>query len=159
MTDRLSPQRRSALMARVRDRDTSPERIVRRLLHGVGYRYRLHRKDLPGKPDLVFSGRKKIVFIHGCWWHRHPGCQKASSPKSHVAYWEEKFRRNVERDALAATALAAAGWGILVVWECEVKHLEILRSKLIEFLGNVRTPSTKGPQLSEITCGRTCRHA
>lgn len=121
-------------MSRVRGVDTTPEMAVRRVAHGLGYRFRLHRRDLPGKPDLVFPSRKKIVFVHGCFWHRHPRCSKATMPKSNVAMWEEKFARNVARDEAAEAALTKAGWKVLVVWQCETKDLLMLAKKLKRFL-------------------------
>ena len=134
MVDRLTPERRSALMAKVRGKNTSPEMAVRRLLFGLGYRYRLHVSNLPGRPDIVFPGRRKVIFVHGCFWHRHPGCPKASTPKSRVEYWEEKFSRNVERDREAVRKLNAEGWDVLIVWECETKRAEVLKRMLVEFL-------------------------
>lgn len=134
MVDRLTPERRSALMAKVRGKNTSPEMAVRRLLFGLGYRYRLHVSKLPGRPDIVFPGRRKVIFVHGCFWHRHPGCPKASTPKSRVEYWEEKFSRNVERDREAVRKLNAEGWDVLIVWECETKRAEALKRMLVEFL-------------------------
>lgn len=113
-------------MSRVRGRDTGPEMRVRRAAHAKGLRYRLHRGDLPGRPDMVFPKRRIAVFVHGCFWHRHPGCAKASTPKSNVAFWEEKFTRNVERDRRAYGALEADGWTVLTVWECETKDPERL---------------------------------
>lgn len=135
MVDRLTPERRSALMANVRSKNTSPEIRVRKAAHALGYRFRLHRKDLPGHPDLVFPGRKKIVFVHGCFWHRHPGCNKATTPKSHVKYWKDKFRKNVARDKATEKALRELGWDVLVIWECQTKHVEELSEKLSVFLG------------------------
>jgi DNA mismatch endonuclease (patch repair protein) len=133
-------------MSRVRSKDTTPEYKLRRLLHALGYRFRLHRKDLPGRPDLVFPGRRKVVFIHGCWWHRHPGCRKAGDPKSNLRYWEQKFRRNVERDAWAAETLKTAGWQVLIVWECELKNLERLQPELTLFLDT----ANEGPRMTEL---------
>ena len=121
-------------MSRVRGIDTSPEMAVRRAAHRLGFRFRLHRRDLPGKPDLVFPRLKKIVFVHGCFWHRHPGCRKATMPKSNVAMWKEKFARNVARDEAAETALKKAGWKVLVVWQCETKDERLLESRLKRFL-------------------------
>ena len=134
MVDKLSPERRSALMSKVRGKDTSPEMRVRRLAHSLGYRYRLHKRSLPGRPDLVFASKRKVIFVHGCFWHRHPGCRKASMPKSRVEYWREKFDRNVERDGAAIAELQRLGWDVLVVWECETKDEGLLRTKLIDFL-------------------------
>lgn len=133
--DRLTPERRSLLMSHVRGKDTTPEMIVRRLAHALGYRYRLHGRKLPGRPDLVFGPRCKVIFVHGCFWHRHEGCRKATAPKSRVEFWEDKFARNVERDARNLRDLDAAGWRSLIVWECETKDPEALRAKLVGFLG------------------------
>ncbi|MER9655241.1 very short patch repair endonuclease [Mesorhizobium sp. M0152] len=121
-------------MSRIRGKDTTPELIVRRLLHRLGYRYRLHHPRMPGKPDLVLKSRRKIVFIHGCFWHRHAGCRKATSPKSNQSFWQEKFEKNVARDEIARLTLEAQGWDVLVVWQCETKDLEILERSLITFL-------------------------
>ncbi|WP_083861283.1 very short patch repair endonuclease [Microvirga lotononidis] len=126
---------RSALMARVKGRDTKPELIVRRVAHALGHRFRLHRRDLPGTPDMVFPRLKKVIFVHGCFWHRHPGCSKASSPKTRAAFWQSKFDANVERDARSIRELRRAGWDVEVVWECETKDVDALESKLRRFLG------------------------
>jgi DNA mismatch endonuclease (patch repair protein) len=122
-------------MRRIRSKDTGPEMAVRRLVHRLGYRYRLHRKDIPGKPDLVFPGRRKVIFIHGCFWHQHPGCREGRLPKSNLAYWLPKLKRNTERDEAALAQLAASGWDVLVLWECETKSLEATRKVLLDFLG------------------------
>jgi DNA mismatch endonuclease (patch repair protein) len=108
-------------MARVRQRDSSPEMIVRRALHRRGFRYRLHVKDLPGSPDIVFPSRKLAVFVHGCFWHRHLGCRAATDPKTRQEFWRAKFDRNVERDADVISRLEKMGWRTRVVWECEAK--------------------------------------
>ena len=134
MVDRLSAERRSWLMARVRSKNTSPEMAVRRIAHALGYRYRVHRRDLPGCPDLVFSSRKAVVFVHGCFWHRHPGCSKASMPKSRVSFWTEKFQRNVVRDQENLTALENAGWRVLIIWECQTRDSEAIGKRLVAFL-------------------------
>ena len=122
-------------MSRVGSKDTKPEMTVRRTAHALGYRYRLHAKDLPGSPDLVFRSRKKAVFVHGCYWHRHPGCKRASTPSTRREYWQAKFDRNVARDAAAEAALREAGWDVLVVWECETKDPDALADRLRRFLG------------------------
>ncbi len=121
-------------MSRIRGRDTQPEMIVRRLLHREGYRYRLHRRDLPGKPDLVFPSRRRIVFVHGCFWHRHDCAAGQVRPKTNASFWVEKIRRNVERDRLTRDALKGQGWGVLVVWECEMKDRKVLGDRLRTFL-------------------------
>lgn len=122
------------IMSAVRGRDTKPEMVVRRLLHSMNYRYRLHQSDLPGRPDIVFSGRRKVVFVHGCFWHRHPGCSKATRPKKRANFWTEKFEKNVERDREAEDRLEQMSWSSLVVWECETRSLESLAAKLRDFL-------------------------
>ena len=121
-------------MSRVRGSDTAPELQVRKLLHAMGYRYRLHRKDLPGTPDIVFISRKKVIFVHGCFWHRHKGCVKTTTPKTRRDFWLKKFAANQERDQRKLSELAASGWASLVVWECETKVPETLRAKLREYL-------------------------
>ena len=131
---------RSENMRRIRSKDTAPEMTVRRLVHGLGYRYRLHQKDIPGKPDLVFSGRRKAIFIHGCFWHQHSTCKEGRPPKSNANYWLPKLARNVERDKAALTQLVATGWDALVIWECETKNDEAMRQVLLDFLG---PPSSK----------------
>lgn len=118
--DRLTTGARSALMARIRGKDTTPERRVRSLLHGMGYRFRLHARDLPGTPDVVLRPRRKAVFVHGCFWHRHAGCAGATVPRTRPEFWSDKFGRNVRRDARARRALNRAGWSVCVVWECQV---------------------------------------
>ncbi|MDS4031813.1 MAG: DNA mismatch endonuclease Vsr [Candidatus Contendobacter sp.] len=132
--DILAPEQRSSLMSRIRNKDTGPEMKVRRLAHALGFRFRLHRRDLPGSPDLVFPSHRKIVFVHGCYWHRHEGCRYAYSPKSNTKFWQSKFEANVTRDQRVASALETLGWDILVVWECETQNADILRLRLTEFL-------------------------
>lgn len=131
-------------MAAVRGRNTKPEMIVRRLLFSLGYRFRLHRKDLPGRPDIVFAGRRKAIFVHGCFWHRHVGCSKATTPKTRADFWNTKFDQNVERDHRVEKALADIGWSSLVVWECETRTPEPLASKLRAFLGAPRVVAAAG---------------
>jgi DNA mismatch endonuclease (patch repair protein) len=120
MVDRLSRQRRSWNMSRIRGRDTKPEVAVRSLFHRAGFRFRLHRKDLPGRPDVVLAKWGVAVFVHGCFWHRHPGCRFAYTPKSNRAFWSRKFIDNMERDKQNQRALRKSGWKVLVVWECQV---------------------------------------
>lgn len=126
---------RSALMARVGRRHTRPEMAVRRLLFARGYRYRLHAGDLPGRPDIVFRKRKKVIFVHGCFWHRHEGCSKATVPKTRRTFWLKKFRENRDRDARNESALTALGWMVLTVWECETVDESELSARLLAFLG------------------------
>ena len=120
MPDQFSPAERSRVMRAVKSGDTTPELIVRRLIHALGYRYRLHGSDLPGKPDIVLPRLGKAVFVHGCFWHRCPRCNLAN-PKAHSEFWERKFALNVERDARKRAQLEAAGWLVLEVWECDVR--------------------------------------
>ena len=133
--DRLTPEARSALMARIRGRDTSPELALRRLLHGLGYRFRCHRADLPGTPDVVLPGRGKVLFLHGCFWHRHPGCRHATTPRTRPEFWRLKFERNLARDRRARRALNRAGWSVGVVWECALRDEARLARRLLRFLG------------------------
>lgn len=134
--DILAPEQRSRLMSRIRGKNTGPELKVRQLVYALGVRFRLHRRDLPGSPDLVFASRRKVIFVHGCYWHRHFGCRYAYSPKSNVEFWQSKFAANVARDRLAVTALEETGWQVLVVWECETQNVEALRTRLADFLKN-----------------------
>jgi len=133
--DKLSPERRSANMARIRSQNTSPELTLRKLIHGLGYRFRLHRNDLPGKPDLVFPSRKKVIFVHGCFWHQHSECRDGRVPGSRLEYWGPKLRRNQERDALAQSSLKVQGWRCLAVWECELKDFTAALKRVKRFLG------------------------
>ncbi|MCR2832147.1 very short patch repair endonuclease [Xanthomonas euvesicatoria pv. eucalypti] len=134
MVDSVSPARRSEIMGRVRSRDTVPEMLVRRLTHALGYRYRLHGKDLPGKPDLVFRSRRKVIFVHGCFWHRHPGCALARLPKSREDFWLPKLEANRQRDLKTENALQVKGWTVLTIWECELGDIDKLKNKIKEFL-------------------------
>ncbi|MDJ0449265.1 very short patch repair endonuclease [Methylocystis sp. JR02] len=129
----VTPERRQ-LMARVRGKDTKPELRVRRVAHAMGYRFRLHRRNLPGSPDLVFPRLRKVVFVHGCFWHRHEGCPKSTTPKARAVYWQNKFRENVTRDKRSVLDLQALGWRVLIIWECETNDDEFLRSRLSNFL-------------------------
>ena len=132
MADVFSKEKRSWVMRRVKGQNTKPELYIRSKLHRRGYRFRLHRKDLPGKPDIVLPGRKTVVFVHGCFWHGHPGCKHADLPASNRAYWEEKIGRNVARDARRRRELEELGWRVLVVWECEHRNEEALERALFE---------------------------
>ena len=130
MTDRISEARRSWNMSRIRGKDTKPEIAVRSMLHRLGYRFRLHRNDLPGRPDIVLPSRKTVILVHGCYWHRHPGCRYAYSPKSRVDFWEKKFAENTARDRRNMDELQSIGWRALVVWECELREPEKLKKRL-----------------------------
>ncbi|MBP0579593.1 DNA mismatch endonuclease Vsr [Labrys sp. LIt4] len=129
---------RSRMMSRIKGKDTRPELAVRRAAHTLGYRFRLHRRDLPGSPDLVFPGRRKVIFVHGCYWHRHPGCRFATTPGSNVEFWTDKFNRNIARDAAAIAALEGQGWRPLVLWECETFDSEVLAARLSAHLESGR---------------------
>lgn len=121
-------------MGRVRSRDTAPEMLVRRLTYALGYRYRLHGKNLPGKPDLVFRSRRKVIFVHGCFWHRHPGCALARLPKSRQEFWLPKLETNRQRDLKAESALQEIGWAVLTIWECELGDTDKVKDRIKEFL-------------------------
>jgi DNA mismatch endonuclease (patch repair protein) len=142
--DTLAPKERSERMSRVRGKDTKPELIVRRLLHGLGYRYRLHARDLPGKPDIVFRGRSKAIYVHGCFWHRHPdpACKLARLPKTRQDFWVPKLEGNRQRDIENQRRLTEMGWEVLVVWECGIGQAKTpdLTDRLRRFL-DAETPS------------------
>lgn len=124
-------------MGNIRSKDTSPELIVRRLAHRMGYRFRLHYTHLAGKPDLVFPSRKKVIFVNGCFWHQHddPSCKISRMPKSRTEYWIPKLNRNTERDKLNQNMLVENGWKVLTIWECETRDMELLSNKITDFLG------------------------
>jgi DNA mismatch endonuclease (patch repair protein) len=134
MVDRLTPERRSWLMSRVISKNTTPELAVRKMVHGLGFRFRLHPSDLAGKPDIVLPKWRSVIFVHGCFWHRHKGCKKATSPKSRVSFWKEKFARNVARDAAVRRKLNRDGWRVLTVWQCELADEPRLLARLKRFL-------------------------
>lgn len=138
MADKLSPEARSAAMGRIRRSDTKPEWIVRRLLHNLGYRFRLQWKAAPGRPDIAFPGRRRIIFVHGCFWHQHEGCRHARVPSTRSEFWAAKFARNKARDARDLVRAQAEGWEALVIWECETEDQEALRDRLTTFLGPTR---------------------
>lgn len=127
--DTISPEKRSWTMAQVKGRDTRPEKIVRSMLHGLGLRFRLQQTTLPGKPDIVLAKHRTALFVHGCFWHRHPGCRRASAPTSNTEFWNAKFERTVARDARNQKLLEEMGWRVLIVWECELKDADALREK------------------------------
>jgi DNA mismatch endonuclease, patch repair protein len=139
VADTLSPEERSARMALVRGKNTRPEVAVRKAMTALGYTYRLHRRDLPGSPDLVLPKFKTVIFVHGCFWHRHPGCDRTRQPKSRRGFWLRKFRENVERDRRGRAALRRAGWATVIVWECQTEDPE----RLIRILSrSIRRSST-----------------
>lgn len=132
MADIVSPQRRSEMMSRIRGRNTAPERMLRSLLHRHGFRFRLHCRDLPGSPDIVLPRYRTVIFVHGCFWHRHTGCKLAYSPKSRQAFWTRKFAENKKRDRRNLRALTSLGWRTIVVWECQLRS-----AQSAEAVGNV----------------------
>ena len=121
-------------MSRIRGKDTTPERAVRSMVHGLGYRFRLHGRDLPGRPDLVLPRLRTVIFVHGCFWHRHARCRYATTPATRRAFWLEKFERNVERDRRTAAALRRLGWSVITVWECQLRRPEKVRVRLERML-------------------------
>lgn len=134
---------RSRIMRSIRKTDTKPELVVRRAVHALGYRFRLHRRDLPGSPDLVLPRHRKVILVHGCFWHQHPGCRSATVPRIRAGYWGPKLARNVARDASVLVDLQALGWNVLVLWECELGHAATLRDRLLAFI-RPRRGSSRG---------------
>lgn len=134
--DTLTPEERSALMRRIRSKDTTPEKIVRKLLSSMGLRYRLHRRDLPGNPDLVLAGRRTVIFVHGCFWHLHSSsrCRLARLPKSRIAFWRLKLDGNRGRDLRNQRRLRRLGWAVFVIWECELANMDRVAAKIRRFL-------------------------
>ncbi|PCR97677.1 very short patch repair endonuclease [Pseudomonas fluorescens] len=141
MADRLSSQRRSWNMSRIKSQDTAPELAVRKVLYGMGYRYRLHCAAVPGKPDIVLKRFKAVIFVHGCFWHRHLGCKLSYMPKSREEFWLKKFEANVQRDEMVKKQLSDLGWKSLIIWECETKKSETIEHLLRGFLGEDGTSS------------------
>ncbi|MDQ6707565.1 MAG: very short patch repair endonuclease [Acidobacteriota bacterium] len=140
--DTLSAERRSDNMRRIRSKDTSPEITVRKLVHGMGFRYRLHVARLPGKPDLVFARLKKIIEVRGCFWHQHNGCSDSRIPKSRIDYWAPKLARNIKRDRENERQLTALGWQVLTIWECELKSPASYTQRIRRFLSRVHAKSS-----------------
>ena len=136
MPDHLSKEKRSWNMSRIKSKNTSPEILVRKYLHKNGFRFRICRKDLPGKPDIVLPKYNTIIFVHGCFWHRHEGCKRATTPKSNTDYWLSKFKRNVERDLDNYNKLNKNGWKVLIIWECEVKNCDKLENLIAKIKDN-----------------------
>lgn len=136
MADVFSPRKRSIVMSRIKAKDTVPEMKVRRLVHSLGFRYRLHATDLPGKPDLVFRKYRKAILVHGCFWHCHTGCIDGHAPRSNTSYWGPKLARNRERDKKNRKSLRDLGWDVMVIWECEITEMERLEKRVFRFLKN-----------------------
>jgi DNA mismatch endonuclease (patch repair protein) len=132
--DRISKARRSWNMSRIRGADTAPEILVRSILHRLGYRFRIHSRTLPGRPDIVLAKYRTVVFVHGCFWHRHPNCKFAYTPKSRKKFWQSKFEKNIARDATVQQLLRQAGWRVLTIWECWISNEDNLAKRLRRFL-------------------------
>ena len=132
--DKITPQQRSRNMAQVKSKDTKPEKLVRSLLHGMGYRFRLHVKTLPGKPDIVLPRYKAVIFVHGCFWHGHEGCRRATIPATRAEFWAAKIYSNKERGRCVLLALENLGYRVLILWQCELKDLHELANKITDFL-------------------------
>lgn len=134
MVDVLTPAQRRLNMSRIRGKDTKPEMVVRRLVHSLGFRYRLHVRSLPGSPDLVFPSKRKVVFVHGCFWHRHHCKYGRPTPATRARFWQNKLVQNVERDRRTRKAVKKAGWAVLVIWQCQTRDAGLLTSRLVRFL-------------------------
>jgi len=134
MTDHLTKEKRSWNMSRIRSKNTKPEMIVRSMLHRMGYRFRLYRNDLPGKPDIILRKYKTVIFVHGCFWHRHKGCKRCTTPGSNQDYWLPKFEKNIIKDKKNQKLLKKQGWNYIIVWECKIKDLDKLSVKLDKIL-------------------------
>ncbi|TES93858.1 MAG: DNA mismatch endonuclease Vsr [Desulfobacteraceae bacterium] len=132
--DVFSKEKRSRIMAKVKGKDTKPERVVRSLLHSMGYRFRLHRRDLPGNPDIVLPKHKKVLFVHGCFWHGHKGCPRSKRPTTNVDFWNAKLDKTIERDKRKLEELISLGWDTLVIWQCEIKNELKMQDILKNFL-------------------------
>ncbi|MND42129.1 Very short patch repair protein [compost metagenome] len=150
--DTLTKTERSKRMSLIRDKNTKPELAVRRIVYDLGYRYRLHSNKLSGKPDLVFAKRKKVIFVHGCFWHQHecPSCRISHLPKSNRDFWRNKLQKNKERDAKIIEGLLNQGWQALVVWECQLRDLETLKEAVLRFLGPRVSTVTAQPDTTQI---------
>ena len=134
MADVFTHEKRSAIMARIKGQNTKPEILVRKLVHSLGYRFRLHQNTLPGKPDLVLRRHEKIIFVHGCFWHGHAGCARATVPSTNIDFWQRKLQGNKKRDMSVRRKLRRKGWKILVIWQCQIRSIEDLRDRLKCFL-------------------------
>ncbi|MDI9597566.1 MAG: DNA mismatch endonuclease Vsr [Atribacterota bacterium] len=130
MVDHITKEKRSWNMRQIKSRDTKPEILVRSILHSLGYRFRIHKKNLPGNPDIVLPKHKTVIFVNGCFWHQHPNCNRANIPKTNEGYWHPKLIKNIERDRIAHKALSDLGWNVVIIWECMLKD----REKLIDFI-------------------------
>ena len=136
MVDIFSKKKRSEIMSKIGPKNSKPEILIRKLAHGMGYRYRLHGEDLPGKPDLVFPKYKKVIFVHGCFWHGHEGCKRSTIPETNETFWRKKITKNIDNDVKKCKELIELGWDYLVIWQCEIKskNVEILKRRVSDFL-------------------------
>jgi len=148
--DCVSTTERSRMMSRVRGKDTKPEKAVRSMLHQMGYRFRLHRRDLPGCPDIVLVRLRKVIFVHGCFWHGHCGCRRATRPSTHVDFWNRKIEKNIAREALQTQELRTMGWDVLVVWECQTRRPDALKAELARFWGHAEPASQQDRNAGEM---------
>lgn len=148
MKSKRAPLTRSEVMARVKGRDTKPEMRLRRALHAAGLRYRLQAKELPGRPDIVFRRARLAIFVHGCFWHRHPGCEHARMPKSRLQFWQEKLGANVERDARQVAELKEAGWTVMTLWECETRDPDAIARFVDDVSARVRSATPRSDSQS-----------
>ena len=138
MADVFTPAKRSAIMARIKGENTQPEILVRKIIHSLGYRFRLHKKTLLGKPDIVLPRHEKVIFVHGCFWHGHPGCVRSALPATRKKFWRNKISGNVARDIRVRRSLIRQGWRVLVVWQCQTKNPARLSNRLEQFLRGTR---------------------
>jgi len=136
VADRFSPKKRSEIMARVKGQDTKPEKVVRSLLHKMGYRFRLHQSDLPGNPDIVLTRHGKVVFVHGCFWHGHRRCSRASRPVTNTDFWNRKLESNIKRDSKVVRRLRSAGWSVMIIWQCQIGNVGSLERRLKGFISH-----------------------
>jgi len=155
--DRISRAERSAMMSRIRSKNTKPERAVRSCIHRLGFRFRLHDRSLPGAPDIVLPRFRAVIQVHGCFWHRHRGCRFAYNPKSRTEFWAEKFRSNVKRDRKDVASIRRLGWRVLTVWECQTKDLARVDKRVLRFLGSRKRISPDLPALSHVRKGGRLR--
>ena len=155
MTDTVPPEKRSEIMSRIRSTNTKPEMVVRKMLHAAGYRYRLHRKDLPGKPDIVLPKYQAVIFVNGCFWHHHEGCRIAATPKSNAEFWLSKLSKNVERDQKNSERLRSDGWRVLVIWECACRQVHNKQTLLKKMLSFINTSQPNYGEIGANDLGRT----
>ena len=149
MADKITKQQRSRNMSRVKNKNTRPELVVRKALHRLGYRFRLHRKDIPGSPDIVLPRYRKAIFVHGCFWHGHD-CPRGKRPASNQAFWDQKLDRNMKRDTEVVEKLNRLGWDVLVIWDCETKELDAMEEILLEFMQESNSLPEMTPQISAL---------